>query len=228
MRLALISDIHGNLPALKACLAEIARRRCDQTFCLGDVFGYFPDGYACLDLLKQASIECLMGNHEAMLLGGLPLTDAKDEVYRLRDQRERLDPELRRELDSWLPYAIREIDGQRLLMVHGSPWQPLTEYIYPDADFARFETLPFDAVFMGHTHRPLVTRTPRNLLCNVGSCGLPRDFGWSAFAIFDTTLRQVEIVRLEQDLPALLKRYPGVHPSVHSVLARVNPSQQGR
>lgn len=227
MRLALISDIHGNLPALQACLAEIDRRGCDETVCLGDVFGYFPDGFACLDLLRQRGIDCLMGNHEAMLLGGLPLTDGKDEVYRLREQADRLGAASRRELNGWLPYLEREIDGLRLLLVHGSPWQPLTEYVYPDADFARFEALPFDAVFMGHTHRPLIARTTRNLLCNVGSCGLPRDFGWSAFAIFDTASNQAEIVRLEQDLPALKRRYPDVHPSVHSVLARVNPLQQG-
>ncbi|MCY1196978.1 Phosphodiesterase YfcE [compost metagenome] len=226
MRLALISDIHGNLPALQACLEEASRRGCDEVVCLGDVFGYFPDGADCMNRLLASNIVCLMGNHEAMLLGGLPLSDAKDEVYQLQRQREMLSPAQLLELRSWLPYMSRTIDSVRILLVHGSPWQPLTEYIYPDSDLSRLDNLPFDAVFMGHTHRPFVKDRHGSLICNVGSCGLPRDFGESAFAIFDTRTRQIEIVRLEQDLEALRERYPGVHPSVYAVLARDNPSKK--
>jgi len=220
MRLALLSDVHGNLPVLELCLAEIARRGCHDTVCLGDVFGYFPDGVLCLERLKQAGIACLMGNHEAMLLGTLPLTPAQDQVYQLQEQAGRLSADVKQEVGGWLPYAVYRAGSLNLLLVHGSPWQPLNEYIYPDADLGRFSHLPYDAVFMGHTHRPFARDVNGRLVCNVGSCGLPRDIGKASFAIFDSERNDVEIVRLDIDVPMLRSRYPLVHESVYSVLAR--------
>ncbi|MBV8271297.1 MAG: metallophosphoesterase family protein [Cupriavidus sp.] len=220
MRLALISDIHGNLPVLEACLAEIAARHCDRIVCLGDVFGYFPDGVACAKRLLDAGAECLMGNHEAMLLGQLPLPEAKDPVYRLADQRARVPEALMHRIQGWVPYATDSIGAMRILMVHGSPWQPLTEYVYPDADLARFAALPFDAVFMGHTHHAFVRRAGEVQVCNTGSCGLPRDVGKSSFAILDTSTGKIELVRLEVDLAQLRSRYPGLHSSIYAVWSR--------
>lgn len=220
MRLAIISDIHGNLPVLEACLAEIAARQCDRIICLGDVFGYFPDGAACAERLQDAGAECLMGNHEAMLLGQLPLPDAKDQVYRLAEQRSRMPAGLMRKIQGWLPYATETIGATRLLMVHGSPWQPLTEYVYPDADLSRFASLPFDAVFMGHTHHAFVRRVGDVHVCNTGSCGLPRDIGRPSFAVFDAPAGNIELVRLEVDLAQLRSRYPELHSSIYSVWSR--------
>ncbi|CAN0618928.1 putative phosphoesterase [Burkholderia multivorans] len=220
MRLAIISDIHGNLPMLDACLAEIAKRQCDRIVCLGDVFGYFPDGVACVERLHEVRADCLMGNHEAMLLGLLPLPEAKDEVYRLGVQRERVPASLMQHMQAWLPYASEVIGTKRILMVHGSPWQPLTEYVYPNSDLSRFAALPFDAVFMGHTHHAFVRSSGDVRVCNTGSCGLPRDVGRPSFAVFDVTDDTIELVRLSVDSAQVQQHYPNLHPSIYSVWSR--------
>ncbi|WP_207000502.1 metallophosphoesterase family protein [Trinickia mobilis] len=220
MRLAIISDIHGNLPMLEACLAEIATRQCDRIVCLGDVFGYFPDGLACAQRLRDVHADCLMGNHEAMLLGLLPLPEVKDEVYRLGAQRELVPASLLQHMQGWLPYASEVIGTKRVLMVHGSPWQPLTEYVYPNSDLSRFAALPFDAVFMGHTHHAFVRNSGDVQVCNTGSCGLPRDVGRPSFAVFDVTEGTIEVVRLSVDRTQLQQHYPNLHPSIYSVWSR--------
>ena len=71
MRLAIVSDIHGNLEALQAVLRDIEGRQVDQIACLGDVVGYGCDPVACLDLVTQHCAVTLMGNHEHAVLGQL-------------------------------------------------------------------------------------------------------------------------------------------------------------
>jgi predicted phosphodiesterase len=111
-----------------------------------------------------------------MITGRLPVDPERAEAYNLPLIRSLLTEEnlewLRR-----LP-SSRELwlGGRRILMCHGSPWDPLEEYIYPDFDgFERFAALDYDLVLLGHTHWPLVRRRGRTLVVNPGSCGQPRD-----------------------------------------------------
>ena len=86
-RYAVLSDVHGNLPALAAVLQVVKEHQVDEVFCLGDVFGYYPEGPECLALLDEVGCTLLMGNHEAMLAGLLPYSAAADEVHRISDAR---------------------------------------------------------------------------------------------------------------------------------------------
>jgi predicted phosphodiesterase len=222
MKLAFISDVHGNLPALETCLAAIEAQHCDALYCLGDTFGYFTDGVECYTRLKRAGAQMMIGNHEAMMLELLPVTAEREAVYRLQPERERLDAGLRAELSGLLPFRILELpSGKRALLVHGAPLDPLRGYLYPDSDLARFRSLPYHFVFMGHTHRPFVRDEGGIRFVNVGSSGLPRDIGnLCCFALLDTQSGNVELIRPPLDRGGIVARYPDVHPSVLALLDR--------
>lgn len=199
--IALISDIHSNLAALEAVLADIRAKNVDEVICLGDVVGYGPEPEACIDLLKDLKT-VLLGNHDEAVLQG----EASDFNLRARRAvewtRKRLNENiqndsLKQERWNFLErmQTIRQ-DGD-LTFVHGSPRNPTKEYVIPrDAlNHAKMKDI-FDRFpglcFGGHTHLPGVFTssfefmTPKDLhnvyipdgskaFVNIGSVGQPRD-----------------------------------------------------
>lgn len=164
--LALISDIHGNLEALQAVLADIEREGVRTLINLGDVVGYGPDPEACIDLVSQRCALNLCGNHDYAVLheaeGFNPV--AKGAVDFVRAQ---LDPKLRpgdaeRQrrwtfLETLEP--VCEADGFEAM--HASPRQPVTEYVLPsDPEMDPFKlqhifaAMHRNLAFVGHTHYP--------------------------------------------------------------------------
>ena len=134
MRRAFISDIHGNLPALEAVLAEIDRLGIERVDCLGDVVGYGPDPEACIDLVRERCSFTLMGNHDRALLDG-PAGFNPIAAEAIRCSREFLAPRCLtagdRGCERWrfveaLPDELREDDW---LFVHASPRDHLGEYL---------------------------------------------------------------------------------------------------
>jgi predicted phosphodiesterase len=221
MRIGILSDIHGNMLALKHCLDRLEALVVDRITCLGDVFGYFPDGVQCFDLLQENHTDILMGNHEAFLLGISSCSEANAKVFGLSRDLNSLSKEHRQLLCCLRPTKRVTLDGQTLLLVHGSPWDPLNGYVFPDT----FGPLPFfediEAVFMGHTHRAHQWKSNGKRAINVGSCGLPRDNGkYSAFCIYDTATREAELYRSEMNIPHVLDHYRDIHPQIVEVLSR--------
>jgi putative phosphoesterase len=185
-RLGIVSDVHGNRDGFEACLADMGR--VDRLLFTGDLLGYYFEGPAILRRLRELGATCLAGNHDLYFLAhlGRPIAHRLDvpepAVYRARygPSLERAASELSAEEIDWLaalPCDLGlEIDGVRLRLVHGSPWRPADEYIYPDhAQLDRFAGLDADLVVMGHTHRPMVHTVGATTLLNTGSCGQPRD-----------------------------------------------------
>ncbi len=208
MRIGIVSDAHGNAYALDKCLAALTKSSINEIVHLGDAVGYFPDADAVFKSLDSVGALSLLGNHEAMLLGLLKLDDAKDEAYRLRECRSKMSETRLKEISRWLPFHSRAIDGRKLLFVHGSPWDPLNGYIYPDSDLKPLFSLGFDAVFMGNTHLPFESKVDGLLAVNVGSCGLPRDHGnLLSWAIYDTSTGACQIVRHEVNVTEIMEMY---------------------
>ncbi len=203
--IAFISDIHANLPALTAVLADIASvGTVDRIYCLGDVIGYGPEPLACFDLVASRCKLILMGNHEhAVIYGAFGFhAAAKRAIDWTREELQQISPPARRkavwELLENLPVR-HEIDD--VLLVHGSPRDPVMEYVlesdlWEGADPEKIDQI-FASIrrlcFVGHTHRPGVFTSDRcflaageisdgfdisdgaRYLINVGSVGQPRD-----------------------------------------------------
>lgn len=220
-RVGLLSDVHGNAAGLRAALGAIGE--VDALFFLGDLVGYYFDVRECLDLLRDAGTTMLLGNHDAYFLHHLGLPHPATEglaipspaEYRARYgpsleiAAEALDREAIALLQALPPRRDVVLEGHRLTLVHGSPFRPVDEYVYPDhGAFDRFAGLEADVVAMGHTHRPLLHREGAVQLVNPGSCGQPRDGDPRAAAAVLSLGRTItcEAVRAEYDVDALIAR----------------------
>ncbi len=150
MRVAVVSDIHGNLTALEAVLAEIDREQPDEIWCLGDVVGYGPQPNECCRLVRDRATLSLCGNHDLGVLGTIDLADFAG----MRESpRAGHAPCSAAEERAWLetlsPSAVR--DGVELF--HGSPRDPVWDYVLSD-HIARSAWKPTAAplVLVGHSH----------------------------------------------------------------------------
>lgn len=222
MKIGVLSDAHGNEVGLNLCVQFFIELNVEKVFFLGDIVGYFPEPGKAIKLLKSAQAHCLLGDHDAMLLGYLELDEKKDKVYKIKEVKRVISQQEIQEMSVFLPWLQIEICGRRILLIHGSPWDPLSGYIYPDSDLQQFSKLPFDIIFMGQTHRPFIQRTGTVTVVNVGSCGLPRDQGnLASCAIYDTKGGKCEIFRIPFNAQSLIEYYENrIHNSVVDCLLR--------
>ena len=212
MRIGFLSDAHGNPVMLAACLQKLRELEVSSIYFLGDAVGYLPGESKVLGMFRSEGVHCQKGNHEAMLLGELPLPRVKDETYRLGSARARLSAVDREYIRGWPDHRIVDLGEKKLLLVHGSPDDYLQGYVYPNSDLTSFDNSDHDAVFMGHTHYPFMSRRRNTLVVNVGSCGLPRDQGnLAAFAIFDVTTDTCNIYRLRLDAVEVVNYFGAEH-----------------
>lgn len=221
MRIGFVSDAHGNTLGLSACLSFLTKQKVDKIYFLGDAIGYFPDWSGVFSLLEEYSVECLQGNHDHMSVVG-EVDYKKNLVYKIT-------PKLIEENQANLSKIIAcpsskniELNNKKILLVHGSPWDALNGYIYPDSDLKRFESIEADVVFMGHTHRPFVKNIYEKYLVNVGSCGMPRDVGnLASCAIYDADNGACDVYRIPFDTDKLISSYKDhIHQSVINCLKR--------
>ena len=200
MRIGIIADVHGNLNALEKCFFLLKEQQVDKIFFLGDAIGYYPYGIESLTFLKDNKIACLMGNHEAMLLNRLSYPERNELVYRLNPIKENISAELLEFIGTLSPLMELELSGKRILMVHGSPSDPLSGYVYPNSELGEFDGLRYDVVFMAHTHIPFIKKYGNMKVINVGSCGMPRDNGnYSAFCVYDSESGDIDVLRTKMN-----------------------------
>jgi diadenosine tetraphosphatase ApaH/serine/threonine PP2A family protein phosphatase len=204
MKIAIISDLHSNREALEAVFAHIRGLGIQTLYCLGDVVGYGPEPEFCVDLVRGHATLCLMGNHDEALF-----RDASDfnphargaiEYTRNRMQPRWFSTSEKKARWRWLRELPLSHKEGRFLFVHGSPRDPVREYVLstdgflnPDKLRAVFDGFE-DVCLGGHTHHPglhdeelvfhglegretLTLELPpgRKFFVNVGSTGQPRD-----------------------------------------------------
>lgn len=225
MRVLVISDLHANLTALEAVLADAGE--VDATWCLGDVVGYGPDPNEVVERLRDIpNLSCILGNHDVAVLGQMDYAVFNTEARKsLLWQKKSITPANLFLLEG-LPQdtLVRE----NVTLAHGSPRDPVWEYILNTLvarlNFDAFAT-PF--CFVGHSHiqclfyldmnrdrvslevpKPgeVYQLTPRAIL-NPGSVGQPRDRDpRSAYAIYDPHALTWEPRRVAYDVEAVQRR----------------------
>jgi predicted phosphodiesterase len=217
---AIISDIHANLEAFEAVLADIRQQGITEIYCLGDIIGYGPNPCECIDLVIASCPMCLLGNHDQAALFDPEGFNASAEraVFWTRKMLENSKgpaAEKRWEFLGELPRMVRE---SNILYVHGSARNPLNEYVFPEDIYnqrkmERIFALVEQYCFQGHTHIPGVFTEslnflspeeidfryelgPQKVLINVGSVGQPRNGdSRSSYVILDgntVSFRRVE------------------------------------
>jgi putative phosphoesterase len=193
VKVGLLSDAHANAPALRAALTALSEQRADQILFAGDAVGYFDDAEETVSVLREHVEHAVLGNHDALLTGALPAGAATLATLRLDVAARALTPESTAWLAERPPQLALELDGAAILVVHGSPWSPLEEYVHRDyPSFERFKEIDADFVVLGHTHRQMIVRVGDLVIVNPGSCGQPRDGGeGAAWALIDTSSRDV-------------------------------------
>ena len=156
MRVAVLSDIHANRQALAAVAQDMEAHRIDETWCLGDVVGYGAHPLECLDWVGKHAAAVVKGNHDHAVATGEMAWFNPMAAQAARYHAQLLAPPERSRLYGWPEREVRQVDGLRVLLVHGSPDDPLHEYVRP-ADAAqglrRWEGRA-DLILMGHTHVP--------------------------------------------------------------------------
>lgn len=222
MRIGFISDAHGNPFGLKLCLDLLRQAKADRIYFLGDAVGYFPDVLEVLDLLRMNGVCCLMGNHEAMLLGQLPLDPEKEAICRIEDARRKMSASLIREVFAWDRKKFVGINGRQIALMHGNPKAPLDGYLYPDSDIEFLSEIDADLIVMGHTHRPFIRHSQNLWVLNIGSTSLPRQENARAVCgLYDTNTDRAHLLYAPLPVEALVVHYSGkVHERVLMTLTR--------
>lgn len=178
MKRAIISDVHGNLEALEAVLADIDRQAVDSIICLGDVVGYGPNPCECARLVQERCGVVILGNHDQGALfdpEGFN-TGAERAIRWTRNQidlHDRLPRNSANRISDFLGELGRNHVEGDLMFVHGSARRPLDEYVFPEDAHNQLKMEHIFALvprycFQGHTHLPGVfTTTPEFLEPNV-------------------------------------------------------------
>jgi predicted phosphodiesterase len=224
-KILVISDVHANLTALEAVLADAGK--VDEVWCLGDIAGYGPDPNECMERIQALpNLTCMMGNHDYGAIGDMALETFNIDAKRaLLWQREQISDKNR----EWLrTFSQEPLVKGNVTLVHGSPRDPIWEYIMNTLvarmNLDYFETLwcfmghsHFQALFQYHSetdemsielpepmeHYPLKERA----LLNPGSVGQPRDRDpRAAYAIFHPKEKVWEPRRVEYDIKSVQER----------------------
>lgn len=190
MRVAVISDVHGNLAALERVLEAAQAEKPDEIWCLGDTVGYGAEPNECCTLVADAAKLCLVGNHDLGVLGKLELSTFSEEAAEAAAWTATILTDASR---AFLASLEPTVETERATLAHGSPRDPVWEYLLSWEQAAdAFERTVKDLILVGHSHVALHFSEPghgrwglapegtsvaldtRRLL-NPGSVGQPRD-----------------------------------------------------
>ena len=207
---AVITDIHGNLPALEATLARIDELGIERVYCGGDLVGYGPHPDEVCALIAERGIPTIYGNYDYAIARDL---DDCGCAYITQHDRE-----LGQESVAWtlahtgpaakafmraLPFDLRfDVGGRRVHLVHGSP-RKVNEYLFEDKPARLYERLAAaedaDVLVFGHTHKPWMGTFGGVRFVNCGSVGKPKDGDpRGAFAVLDLDATGAVRARIER------------------------------
>ena len=185
-KIAIFSDIHGNLQAMKAILSDIKKKKIKTILCLGDVIGIGPNSKECLDLIIKNNIKMVLGNHELYFLKGTKIdpTIVGDEQNHHIWVREQLKDRHRKYLINCKVKMTKNIGKYRINFQHFILKNNIGRNEYPfenlnivntDNINERIKLMDADFVFIGHQHRPFEISKNNKKIIDIGSSGCTRD-----------------------------------------------------
>ena len=216
MRIALLSDVHGNLPAFEAVLADVDAASVEEIWCLGDLVGYGADPNGCVELARDRCDLCLAGNHDLVVTGEIDLGDFSSSAAAAAQwTRDNIDAEALDFLSSLSPKE----DGREIGLYHASPRDPVWEYVLSGWQADECMNAMDERVgAIGHSHVALFFRrkddgqvegspaeggleqdlSDGDWLINPGAVGQPRDGDpRAAWLLLDTEAWSAEWRRVE-------------------------------
>jgi predicted phosphodiesterase len=222
MRFALFSDIHANLEALEAVLADAHERKCTDFVCLGDVVGYNANPHECVERVRAMDCPIVKGNHDeqaSLIESSRDFNEmAEQAIQWTRDH-------LTEEDKEWLRGLLLQRPVRDFTIVHATLDTPEQwGYVFNNLDAAASFTYQQTTVcFFGHTHVPMAfirddgvhrmrieqlrIEPTKKYFINVGSVGQPRDADWhAAYCVYDIDNNIVEQRRVKYDLEAAQKK----------------------
>jgi putative phosphoesterase len=219
-RIAVITDIHGNLPALSASLQAIAALEVDAIYCGGDLVGYGPHPNEVCRLIERRGIPTIYGNYDYAIGRDLEDCGCAYVTQHDRDLGQRSvawtlqhTDQRSKEFMRALPFDLRfGLGEQRVRLVHGSP-RKVNEYLFEDKPARTFERIAAgadcDVLVFGHTHKPWIHEYRGVLFVNCGSVGKPKDGDpRCAFALLELAADgavQASIERVAYDAAAVAR-----------------------
>ena len=205
MRIAVLADIHSNLPALQAVLRDVDATRVDQVWVAGDLVGYNPWPNEVIEVLRDRKVRAIRGNHDRAVLSGDTSWFNDLAAAAIRWTRITMAPGSVGYLASLEDRARFSLPHGTVAMFHGSPRND-DEYVMPwAADEALMKLAQAPFVILGHTHVPMAFSSRYGILVNPGSVGQPRDSDpRAAWALLETATGGVEERRVPYDIGSVV------------------------
>ncbi len=226
LKIGIIADIHSNREALEAVLDELIN--IEQFYCMGDIIGYGADPIYCVEKMKKINCLCIKGNHEGAITGELDLYYFNEYA---KQSLEWTMKQLRQQELHYIHGLPKKVDiAKDILGVHGSPRQPLWEYILDEQTAEEiFNKFDFKICFIGHSHVPgyftfhrknriikyfeatagadLVLDDEHSYIVNCGSVGQPRDGNPQAsYVLYDSEKGTIYIKRVSYPINTAQKK----------------------
>lgn len=211
MRVAIFSDVHGNIYSFKRILDSMKKNNIECYIYCGDICGYYYYQNEIIELFQEINnLICILGNHDQNFVNLLDNKEAllSYDVNKYGSSNYMLLESITCKNKAYIKTFNFNyegvIDNKKIGVFHGSPFNYLEEYIYPTDKFEKFEKLDYDIIFLGHTHYSMCKKLNNTIIVNPGSCGQPRNGRLPSYAIWDTNTDEIEFKYIDYDFTKLI------------------------
>lgn len=221
MRIVIFSDLHGNYTALQEFMNQVGGLQYDRLVFCGDIFGYYYEQQAILEQLQSIpDLIWLKGNHDQFFLNAYEDSSLEKQYidrygHSYENLRERFSRETY-ELIGSLPEQVElQCREKRLLIVHGTPENPLEGRLYPNNEITNCDQYSgYDYVIQGHTHCRMIKTCGTTAILNPGAVGQPRDGRGHSFAVLDTDSGEILFYPFTMDYKELYRQIDEYDPTL--------------
>lgn len=208
MKIALLSDIHGNFYAFNKVFEEFEKFQIKEIFILGDIFGYYYEGIKILRVIKSNGYEMVLGNHDEYLIKSFQKKISNNSYSIQKDLQDISEMDI--SFLKSMPTKIERTWSNKNVLITHNLGTDYSKYFYPDTPIELFPDYSgFQFVFFGHSHRQFIKKKNDVTYINVGSVGQNREKGGIAnWVVFDDKSGEVNLVSTKYDVLPLIERIP--------------------